>query len=105
MPQLRFPHWRFGRTLVRGPDVPGSHNTEHSAIRLTVVKAERARNTPAVEPALQTFLEQVLSSAGAISAAIVVGAVDGMRCRAKIGATVPEVVAPSYCTIALGGWF
>src|SRR5438445_13043995 len=77
-----------------GPDVLGSRNTEHSAIRLTVVKAERARNTPAVEPALQTFLEQVLSSTGAISSAIVAGAADGMRCQAKIGATVPDVGTP-----------
>jgi len=69
-----------------GPDGPSSRNTEHSAIRLNVVKAERARDAPAAEPALQTFLEQVLSSTGTISAAIVLGAADGMRCRAKIGA-------------------
>ena len=45
----------------------------------------------------------MLSSTGAISAAIVVGAADGMRCRAKIGATVPDVGTPLYSGIGLSG--
>ncbi len=83
--------------------VPGSRQAEQSAIQLNVIRTEPPNNGHASETPLQRILQEVVDGSATTSAAIALGTEDGVRCRAKIGAAVPDVGTRLHPGIGLTG--
>jgi len=90
--------------IDNAPARPSSHHAKRDEIQLSVERRESANHAPAADPALQEILEQALGSVTTTSAAIALNTEDGVRCRATIGAGVPEVGTRLYPGRGLTGW-
>jgi len=89
--------------IDNAPARPGSHHAKRDELQLSVVR-KGSVTAPTADPALQEILEQALGSVTTTSAAIALNTEDGVRCRATIGAGVPEVGTRLYPGRGLTGW-